>query len=424
MRIPIVMILLSAVLATSACWETPPQQPVDPTVEIPVTTPPPTKNDGGVAATPDPASPPLNCSPRQSLAPLVTKLQPSVVNIYATKLRAQHNPLAPFFLPNQPHVAKQQSLGSGFIYDAAAGLVVTNHHVIAKAHEVKVRLSDHRELDAHILGSDPQTDIALLQVHQPRDLQAVQAGDSDQLQVGDWVLAIGNPFGLSQTVTVGIVSALSRTIGAGPYDDFIQTDASINPGNSGGPLFDMQGRVVGINTAIHREGQGIGFAIPMSLAAPLLDQIRTTGRVVRAQLGVIIQEVTPDLGRAMGLDRPVGALVHTVLPGTPAAQAGILPGDIIVEFNNHEIEVSRNLPTQVARTRIGQQVPLVVLRAGQRMELQATLAPQPPPQMGPGGFRQPWNQGPGYPPGPPQPPPMNPGVPPPGYGYPPPSYRR
>jgi serine protease Do len=332
-----------------------------------------------------------------------------VVNIYATKLHAQYNPLAPFFFPNQPQVTKEQSLGSGFVYDAGNGLVVTNHHVIAKANEVKVRLSDRRELDARLLGSDPQTDIALLQVSSPEKLQAVVIGDSDRLQVGDWVLAIGNPFGLSQTVTVGIVSALSRTIGAGPYDDFIQTDASINPGNSGGPLFDMEGRVVGINTAIHREGQGIGFAIPMSLAEPLLDQIRTTGRVARSQLGVIIQDVTPEIAAAMGLDPPSGALVNTVMPGSPAALAGVMPGDVILQFNGHEIATSRNLPTQVARTRIGEQVALIMFRRGSRQELQVNMSAMPPPQMPP-GYGQPWVPGtPGTP---------GPSGPPQGWGYP------
>jgi serine protease Do len=384
----------------------------------------PTKTDEHAEATP-PSAEPVQCTPRESLAPLVTKLQPSVVNIYATKLRAQYNPLAPFFFPDQPHITKQQSLGSGFIYDSAAGLVVTNHHVIAQADAVKVRLSDRRELDARMLGSDPQTDIALLQVEPAADIQAVEAGDSDALQVGDWVLAIGNPFGLSQTVTVGIVSALSRTIGAGPYDDFIQTDASINPGNSGGPLFDMRGRVVGINTAIHREGQGIGFAIPMSLAVPLLDQIRTTGRVVRAQLGVIIQDVTPDMARAMSMERPHGALVVQVMAGTPAEAAGLRSGDIIVEFNHHVIEVSRNLPTQVARARIGERLPIVVLRGGQRTEVAVTLAPQPQPQMVPGPWGPPGYPGypgdPGFPggPGPGSPGGPGPGPQPPGYGYPP-----
>ncbi len=426
---PRVIVLTLVLLA--ACWEE--SQPSEPQ---PV--PPPTAGEdgGGSGLSPvlpegsgagspaPPAEPttPVTCTPRESLAPLVARLQPSVVNIYATKLRAAYNPLAPFFFPNHPQITKEQSLGSGFVLNAADGLVVTNHHVVAKAANVKVRLSNRRELDAQLLGSDPQTDIALLRVQSPEKLQGVEVGDSDQLRVGDWVLAIGNPFGLSQTVTVGIVSALSRTIGAGPYDDFIQTDASINPGNSGGPLFDMQGKVVGINTAIHREGQGIGFAIPMSLAVPLLEQIRSTGRVVRPHLGVVIQDVPPELASSMGLDRPRGALVHSVMPGSPASQAGIQPGDVIVEFNGHSIETSRNLPTQVARTRSGEQVEIVVYRSGQRRELQSTITAQPQPQPQ-GGFQ-------GWPPAHPQrppgygyPQPRGP-QPPPGYGRPQPPYRR
>ncbi len=334
-----------------------------------------------------------NCSSRESLAPLVSKLQPSVVNIYTTKLHQTANPLAPFFsIPQQ--VTKERSLGSGFIYNAAEGLVVTNHHVVAEAYEVKVRLSDRQELTATILGSDREMDLALLRVQNAKALQQVTVGDSDHLRVGDWVLAIGNPFGLSQTVTLGIVSALSRTIGAGPYDDFIQTDASINPGNSGGPLFDMHGRVIGINTAIHREGQGIGFAIPMSMARPLLDQIRATGQVQRVHLGVVIQDVTPDVARALSLPRPSGALVVQVQIGSPAATAGLQAGDIITSFNAHDIEVSRNLPTQVARTTAGQTVEVVVLRQGQRTTVRVTMAARPAPSMPPGGMR-PWPTYPG-----------------------------
>lgn len=341
----------------------------------------------------EPATPAAQCEPRASLAPLVTKLQPSVVNIYATKLRTTWNPLAPFFNIPPQQITKERALGSGFIFNASEGLVVTNHHVVEKALEVKVRLSDRRQLTATLLGSDRDIDLAVLRVNSPEKLQQVTVGDSDQLSVGDWVLAIGNPFGLSQTVTVGIVSALSRTIGAGPYDDFIQTDASINPGNSGGPLFDMQGRVVGINTAIHREGHGIGFAIPMSMALPLIEQIRTTGRVERVYLGVVVQDVTPEVARAQGLDRPTGALVNQVQPGSPAAQAGIQPGDVILEFNGHPINVYQNLPTQVARTSPGQAVDIAVWRQGQRQALRATVSPRPPM---PQGGMQPW---PNYPQG-------------------------
>lgn len=361
----------------------------------------------------DDAGEAVDYSPRRSLAPLIAKLQPSVVNIYTTKLRTTYNPLAPLFSLPPRGVTKERSLGSGFVYNASEGLVVTNYHVVAHANEVKVRLSDRRELEATMLGGDPEIDLALLRVQTTKGLQQIQIGDSDHLEVGDWVLAIGNPFGLSQTVTVGIVSALSRTIGAGPYDDFIQTDASINPGNSGGPLFDMQGRVVGINTAIHRQGQGIGFAIPMSMAQPLIDQIRSNGRVVRVYLGIDIQNVSAELARAMSLPRPAGALVVRVQPASPAAAAGLQPGDVIVEFNDHPIEVSRNLPTQVARTQPGETVEIEIIRNGQPTTLQATMIarptqPQPttrPPSIHPQprGPRSPW---PNYPA--PQPSPRSP----------------
>lgn len=390
-----------SVEAPPASPEASPRETAEPPATAPATTaptpatPPTTPPASPPAASADPATP---GGAWPSLAPLITKLQPSVVNIYSTKLRATYNPLAPLFNIPPQQITKERSLGSGFIFNAAEGLVVTNHHVVAQAAEVNVRLSDRRQLATQVLGSDPDIDLALLRVLSPERLEQVTVGDSDRLQVGDWVLAIGNPFGLSQTVTVGIVSALSRTIGAGPYDDFIQTDASINPGNSGGPLFDMQGRVVGINTAIHREGQGIGFAIPMSMALPMIEQIRTTGRVVRVYLGVIIQDVTAEAARAAGLDHPYGAGVIQVEPGSPAAQAGLQPGDIIVEFNGHSIEVSQNLPTQVARTPVGQRVDIVVQRQGQRTTLQTTVAPRPPAPVVPGGM-MPWPpQGyPGYP---------------------------
>jgi serine protease Do len=251
---------------------------------------------------------------------------------------------------------------------------VTNNHVVEHASDIKVSLSDKEEYDAKVIGRDPKTDVALIKIDAKKDLPVVALGDSNKLRVGEWVMAIGNPFGLGHTVTTGIVSAKGRTIGAGPYDDFIQTDASINPGNSGGPLFNMNGEVVGINTAIIATGQGIGFTIPINVAKELLIPLREKGRVVRGWLGVQIQRVTPELAKSFGLDRERGALVADVMSDTPAQKAGIERGDVIVEFNGRTIEGMNDLPRAVASTPPNAEVPVKLMRKGQEKIVQVRIA--------------------------------------------------
>jgi serine protease Do len=253
--------------------------------------------------------------------------------------------------------------------------LLTNHHVIQGATMVTVTFSDNEEFEAKVVGSDPKTDLAVLKVVDPdAPLHAALLGDSDALRVGEEVIAIGNPFGLGHTVTSGIVSAKGRVIGAGPYDDFIQTDASINPGNSGGPLFNSSGEVVGINTAIIPNGQGIGFSVPINTAKPLVPQLIENGKVVRGYLGVTIQPVTKDLAEALNIDEAKGALVSDVVAGGPAASAGIKPGDVIVSFNGIEVEKSRELPAIVANTPVGENAKVVVDRKGQEKSLTVEVA--------------------------------------------------
>lgn len=268
-----------------------------------------------------------------------------------------------------------RSLGSGFIIDGD-GHIITNNHVIEEADEIKVRLSDKEEYDAKLVGRDSKTDIALIKIDPPGGLPMVKLGDSDKLQVGEWVMAIGNPFGLSQTVTVGIVSALWRKIGAGPYENFIQTDAAINQGNSGGPLFNIHGEVVGVNTAIFSTSGGnigIGFATPINLAKNVVDQLKEKGRVVRGWLGVIVQTVTPELADTFGLKERRGALVADIDPDGPAAQAGIQKGDIIIRFDGEEIKEMSELPLIVAQTAVGKRVTVVLLRNGQTISKSVTV---------------------------------------------------
>jgi serine protease Do len=271
---------------------------------------------------------------------------------------------------------RASSLGSGFIIDEA-GIVVTNFHVIENAEEITVTLSDETVFTAEVLGQDQKTDIAVLKID-PGDteLTAVPFGDSDSLRVGDWVLAIGNPFGLGGTVTAGIVSARGRDIGNGPYDDFIQTDASINRGNSGGPLFNVEGEVIGINTAIFSQtggSVGIGFAISSNLAKRVTTQLAEYGTTRRGWLGVFIQEVTPDIAESLGLDEAMGALVSTVNEASPAQAAGLEPGDVIVSFDGKAIEKMRDLPRIVAETEIGATVVVELIRNGSRMTVDVTL---------------------------------------------------
>jgi serine protease Do len=284
-----------------------------------------------------------------------------------------------FFEEPRPRAPRgRQSLGSGFIA-SPDGFVVTNFHVVRGAAGIVIRLADHREFQARLVGSDPRTDIALLRI-EATGLPTLPFGDSDRLAVGEPVMAIGNPFGLEQTVTTGIVSAKERVIGAGPYDDFIQTDASVNPGNSGGPLVDTRGAVVGINTAIFSSTGGfigIGFAIPVNLAKDVLAQLRATGKVVRGYLGVSVGPVPEDLRQARGLTARQGALVAEVAPRSPAAAAGLQPGDVIVAFQGEPVANPHDLTRRVAATPPGTAAKLELLRNGARQNLEARLARLP-----------------------------------------------
>jgi len=283
----------------------------------------------------------------------------------------QRNPfedsLGPGFGWNNPSEGFQQkSLGSGFIIDRE-GYIVTNNHVVENADEIKVKLANGKEFDAKVIGRDSRTDLALIKINGSSDQQPLNMGDSDTLKVGSWAVAIGSPFGLEQTVTAGIVSAKGRTIGAGPYDNFIQTDAFINPGNSGGPLINTKGEVVGINTAIIASGQGIGFAIPINMAKEVIPQLKDKGKVTRGWLGVGIQEVTPDLAKSFDLKEKKGALVSQVFRDGPAEKAGIEQGDVILEFDKKEIAESKDLPRIVASTPVGKTVTIRISRNGKAM---------------------------------------------------------
>src|SRR5712691_5374244 len=279
------------------------------------------------------------------------------------------------FFGDRPPPGQQRSLGSGFII-SEDGYIITNHHVVGDADKITVRLSDKEEYNAKVVGSDEKTDIAVVKIEPKHPLHAVPLGSSADIQVGDWVMAIGNPFGLEQTVTAGIVSAKGRVIGAGPYDDFIQTDASINPGNSGGPLLNLKGEVVGINSAIFSQSGGnigIGFAIPIDLAKSVVGQLKEKGKVTRGWLGVSIQSVTPELAKSFGLKEPSGALVAEVTKDSPAEKAGFERGDIITAFNSNPIKDSHELPAVVARTPVGDKAQVTILRGGKEKTLTVKL---------------------------------------------------
>ena len=307
-----------------------------------------------------------------NLADIVEDLLPAVVNISSTQKidEPEDFPDMPQFPDGSPFqdffeefmerrhgmpMMPQASLGSGFVIDAEQGYIITNNHVVKDAEEVRVTFQDDETLTAEVIGTDEKTDLAVIQVDTDKELTAVKFGNSDVLRVGDWIVAIGNPFGLGGTVTAGIVSARQRDINAGPYDDFIQTDASINRGNSGGPMFDLKGEVIGINTAIFSPSGGsvgIGFAIPSALAKPVIDQIITYGRTRRGWLGVRIQQVTDEIAESLGLAKATGALVATVTPDGPAEAAGLEAGDIIIEFNGQKVSEMRELPRLVAEAKI------------------------------------------------------------------------
>ena len=342
-------------------------------------------NTTGSAAADSPAlqsQTPAKSFVESPFTPLAEKLTPSVVNVKVTKFEKAEfpfqempgNPFGQFF--NNPRSQQNRPVhgaGSGVII-SSDGYILTNNHVVEGAKEVEVTLNDRKEFKAQIVGQDPKTDLAIVKIDAGKSLPAANIGDSNALRVGDWVLAIGNPFGLNQTVTSGIVSAKGRVIGAGPYDDFIQTDASINPGNSGGPLFNMRGEVVGINTAIIAEGQGIGFAIPINTAKPLIPQLEAKGEVTRGYMGVNIQTVTPELASALQLKDPKGALVADVVPGGPADKAGIKRGDLIISYDGKAISDSHDLPALVAATSVDKEVPMTVMRDGKEHKISVRIA--------------------------------------------------
>ena len=289
----------------------------------------------------------------------------------------QEDPFREFFdkfFGEMPKSFKTRSLGSGFIIDPT-GLIITNNHVVEGADKIMVKLIGGKDFKATIKGRDPKTDLALIQIsNPPADLVFLKLGDSEAVRVGDWVMAVGNPFGLSHTVTQGIISAKGRVIGAGPYDNFLQTDASINPGNSGGPLLNLKGEVVGINTAILASGQGIGFATPSNMANTVIPQLKEKGKVIRGMIGVQVQNVTPELAKSFGLAEPKGALVAEVNPGTPAEKAGIQRGDIIIEFNGHPIHEMNELPRLVAETAPGAKANIKILREGKEKAVSLTIS--------------------------------------------------
>jgi len=328
-----------------------------------------------------------------SLAPLVKKLTPSVVNISTTSVSkgrsfSYESPFGErgddpfndffekFFGDNPQREFKGRGLGSGFIF-SEDGYIITNNHVVERATDIKVILENNDVYHAEVIGTDPKTDLALLKIEPKTKLPAVKFGDSDKLEIGDWVLAIGNPFGLGHTVTAGIISAKGRSLGLGSYDDFIQTDAAINPGNSGGPLFNFDGELVGVNTAIIAGGQGIGFAIPINMAKDVVAQLRDSGKVVRGWIGVYVQQVTPEIAESINLKEPRGALVADITPGGPAEKAGIKRGDVIVEFNGTKIEDMPELPKTVASFAPGTKTKLKVLRNGKEETLNIKLGELP-----------------------------------------------
>lgn len=322
---------------------------------------------------------------RPSLAPMLKQIMPGVVNVSTkSKVRVEQNPLFndPFFrrffdIPEMPKEEESQSLGSGVVVNADKGYVLTNNHVIENAQEITVTLRDGRHFTAKVVGSDPEVDLAVLQI-KANNLTVIPFGDSDTLQVGDFVVAIGNPFGLGQTVTSGIVSALGRSgLGIEGYEDFIQTDASINPGNSGGALVDLDGRLIGINTAIvgpSGGNVGIGFAIPSNMAKNIMSQLVRYGSIHRGQLGVYVQDLTPELAKAMNLDRTTGSLIAKITKNSPAEKAGLKVGDVVVALNGEEVINSTQLRNAVGLLRVGTEVKIDFLRDGKQRQIRAVIA--------------------------------------------------
>ena len=334
---------------------------------------------------------PSDGSTPASFSDLAERVKPAVVNISTTKTFKGRSGLgtpfgrspfgSPFgddffehFFGDIPQREfKQRSLGSGFII-SNDGYIFTNNHVVEQTDKILVKVSDGKEYEAKIIGTDAKTDIALIKIKPDNSLPFVEIGDSDAVRVGEWVIAIGNPFGLEQTVTAGIVSAKGRVIGAGAYDNFIQTDASINPGNSGGPLFNMAGKVIGINTAIVAQGQGIGFAIPMNMAKSILSDLKTKGKVTRGWLGISVQDISEDIAKNLNHKNKNGALVSDVFKDDPADKAGIKVGDIIVEINGKSIKDTHELLLTIASLHVGEKVLIKGLRDGKEISFQIVVA--------------------------------------------------
>src|ERR1700736_5620459 len=343
--------------------------------------------------------PEVGGAPLQSIAPVVSRVTPGVVGISVRGRVREDSPLAqdPLFrrffnMQQQPIERETLATGSGVIVDAAKGYVLTNSHVVENASSIEATTKDNRRLKGRVIGGDREPDIAGW--HIPAgDLAAVPMGDSDRLQVGDFVLAVGNPFGLGQTVTSGIISALGRSLGIEGYEDFIQTDASINPGNSGGPLVDLQGRIVGINTAIVAPSGGnvgIGFAVPVNMAHQVMDQLIAYGEIKRGQIGVAIQDLTPDIAQAQGTKRTQGAVIARVVPGSPAERAGLRTNDLVVAVNGAPMRSGTELRNRVGLSRIGDEVQLTVDRGGSERSVSVRIeqAPATPATTQRRGLRQ------------------------------------
>ncbi len=328
-----------------------------------------------------------------SFADLVDSVKGSVVNISTTQT-LKESPMQPFFGPNSPFrdffgdefkryfgdapqgQMKTHALGSGFII-SNDGLILTNNHVVEKADEIKIKTLDGNEYDAKVVGRDPKTDIALIRIQVKGNLpKPAKLGDSEAIRVGDWVIAVGNPFGLGNTVTAGIISAKGRVIGAGQYDDFLQTDAAINPGNSGGPLFDMNGDVVGINTAIVAQGQGIGFATPINMAKDILDQLKT-GKVIRGWLGIMIQDITPELAESFGVTVTKGVIVADIVADSPAEKGGLKRGDIVEALNGKQVENANQLSRSVAALPPETKATIEVIRDGKPVTVKLAIGTMP-----------------------------------------------
>lgn len=374
-------VIIGFVVASDLNW-TPTGHAVPDAPSVPVARP--------VATAPQPILP---GGGGQTFVEIAKAVKPAVVNIYATKSGRGDGPHAmpfddPFFRRffgdeffrrfEQPRERKERGLGSGVIVDPN-GLIITNNHVVGKAEDIRVTLADKREFKAKLIGTDPKSDIAVVQID-ATGLPIVPWADSDKLEVGEFVLAIGNPFGLTQTVTMGIVSALGRSAGIAEYEDFIQTDAAINPGNSGGPLVNVRGELVGINTAIYSQSggnMGIGFAVPSNMARSIMQQLVQTGRVVRGWLGVSIQDLTPELASQFGIPDTKGVLVSDVVDDSPAQKAGFERGDVIIEYDGKPMDSPTHLRNAVAQTPVGKKVTIKIIRDKKPKTIELTIAEQP-----------------------------------------------